>query len=279
MRMFKDFVIPTSLDEARAELKRLGPEGVPLAGASSLLFLKHKEPKVAVDLSRAGLAGICADAGTFVIGAMTTITSLRDYRAEGWVLDRVAECFVTQQIRNHSTLGGNIVRVFAWADFPVALLALDATMLIRGDEERRVGAVEFFSGQPVRLLKAGDLLIGIQVPARTAGQGFGYHKQTRVSADFSQGTAAAWLEVAGGKIKAARVALGAAVTFPCRLAAVEQALIGQKGSEKLFREASTLLGERNWRTVAGFAPDYIKHIGEVAVADALLRALQEAAKV
>jgi CO/xanthine dehydrogenase FAD-binding subunit len=278
MRMFKDFVVPASLDEARAELKRLGSEGVPLAGASSLLFLKHKEPKVAVDLSRAGLAGICADGDTFKIGAMTTITALREYQAEGWVLGRVAEHFVTQQIRNHSTLGGNIVRVFAWADFPVALLALDATMIIRGDEERRVVATEFFNGQPGRLLKAGDLLVGVQIPARSAGQGFGYHKQTRVSADFSQGTAAAWLEVAGGKIKAARVALGAAVTFPCRLAAVEQAVVGQKGGEKLFREAATQLGERNWRTVAGFAPDYIKHIGEVVVADALIRAWQEATK-
>jgi CO/xanthine dehydrogenase FAD-binding subunit len=83
MRMFKDFVVPTSLDEARAELKRLGPEGVPLAGASSLLFLKHKEPKVAVDLSRAGLAGICADAGTFVIGAMTTITAFTRVSGRG----------------------------------------------------------------------------------------------------------------------------------------------------------------------------------------------------
>jgi hypothetical protein len=93
MRMFKDFVVPGSLDEARAELKRLGAEGVPLAGASSLLFLRHKEPKVAVDLSRAGLGGICADGDGFVIGAMTTIDELREYQAEGWVLDRVAGRF------------------------------------------------------------------------------------------------------------------------------------------------------------------------------------------
>jgi CO/xanthine dehydrogenase FAD-binding subunit len=278
MRLFKDFVVPGSLDEARAELKRLGPEGMPLAGATSLLFMRHKEPRVAVDLSRAGLSGLVAEADHFVIGAMTSITALREYRAEGWVLDQVAGRFVTQQIRNQSTLGGNIVRVFAWADFPVALLALGASMTIRGDEERRVLADEFFNGQPVRLLKTGDLLASVIVPAVKPGQGFGYHKQTRVSADFSQGTAAAWLEVEGGKIKAARVALGASLTFPCRLAAVEQAVLGQKGGEKLFREAATHLGERSWRTVAGFAPDYIKHIGQVAVSDALLGAWQSAIK-
>ena len=275
MSMFKDFLVPASFDEARAELQRLGPEGVPVAGATSLLFMKHREPKVAVDLSRAGLAGIRADGDGFVIGAMSTITALREHRADGWVLDRVAGHFVTQQIRNQSTLGGNIVRVFAWADFPVALLALNATMVIRNDEEKRVGADEFFAGQPVRLLKAGDLLVSVVVPALKPGQGFGYHKQTRVSADFSQGTAAALLEVAGGKITAARVALGASVTFPCRLAGVEQALVGQKGSEKLFRAASAELGTRTWRTVAGFAPDYIQHIGQTAVADALAQAWEE----
>ena len=276
MRMFKDFVVPGSLDEARAALKQLGPEGVPLAGATSLLFLRHKEPKVAVDLSRAGLSGICQVEGQFVVGSMTSISELRDHVAQGWVLDRVARRFVTQQIRNQSTLGGNIVRVFAWADFPVALLALGASLVIQGDEARRVGADEFFSGQPVRLFKTGDLLTSIGVPALRAGQGFGYHKQTRVSADFSQGTAAALLDVEGGKIKSARVALGASTSFPCRLAEVEQAVTGQKGGEKLFREAATQLGARNWRSVAGFAPDYIKHIGEVAVADALLQAWQEA---
>ena len=278
MSLFKDFVVPTSLDDARPQLKRLGPEAFPLAGGTSLLFLKHREPKVAVDLSRAGLSGICADGGTFVIGAMTHITSMREHRAEGWVLDRVAAQFVTHQIRNQATLGGNIVRVFAWADFPSALLALGATLLIRGDEEQRVGADEFFSGQPVRLLKTGDLLVGVVVPALQAGQGFGYHKQKRVSSDFSQGTAAAFLEVAKGKITAARVALGASVTFPCRLAGVEQALVGQRGSAKLFREAAAQLGERTWRTVAGFTPDYIKHIGQVAVGDALVQAWQEAEK-
>lgn len=277
MRMFKDFVVPANLEEARAELVRLGPEGVPLAGATSLLFLRHKEPKVAVDLSRAGLSGIRRDGSHFAIGAMSTISDLRNHREAGWVLDRVARCFVTQQIRNQSTLGGNIVRVFAWADFPVALLALGASMTIQGEAVRRVEVDEFFGGQPVRLFKAGDLLTCVSVPALQAGEGFGYHKQTRVSADFSQGTAAAWLKVEGGKIRAARVALGAATSFPCRLAEVEQAVAGHKGGEKLFREAATQLGQRTWRSVAGFGPDYIKHIGEVAVADALLRAWQEAA--
>lgn len=277
MRMFKDYVVPASLDEARAALKRLGDEGMPLAGASSLLFLRHKEPKVAVDLSRAGLGGIRPEGGAFSIGAMVTIDDLRRYAAAGWVLDRVALHFVTQQVRNMSTLGGNIVRVFAWADFPVALLALDATMTVRGDTPRSIGADEFFNGQPARLLKSGDLLVGVQVPALKPGEGFGFRKQRRTSADFSQATAAVWLRVEGGTVAEARVALGAAVTFPARLKGVEAALVGKKGGERVFRDAAAQVGERNWRSVAGFSPEYIQHVAHVTLADALSQAWTEAA--
>jgi hypothetical protein len=101
-----------------------------------------------------------------------------------------------------STLGGNIVRVFAWADFPVALLALGATMIIQGDEARRVAADEFFNGQPVRLLKTGDLLVGVQIPALSAGPGFWLPQADPRVGRFQPGHGGGLLEVDGRKIKA-----------------------------------------------------------------------------
>lgn len=276
MSVFKDFVLPRSVDEARAALKQLGAEGMPVAGGTALSFLRHKEPKVAVDLSRAGLSGIAAENGGFEIGAMTSITALREFAAPGWVLDRVAHRFVTQQIRNQSTLGGNITRVFAWCDFPVALLALDASITIASDTPRAVDADEFFAGQPVRLFKAGDLVRSIHVPAVRAGEGFGYCKHTRVEADFSQATAAARVKVEKGVITGARVALGASIPMPVRLPAVEQALVGRKGTAHLKNEAAALIGTRTWRSVAGFSQEYIRHLASVAVADAIADAWKAA---
>lgn len=269
MRMFKDFIAPASVDEARAALKRLGADAMPVAGASSLMFLRHKDPKVAIDLSRCGLAGIRKEGDAYAIGAMTTIDDLRRRQESGWVLDRVAAQFVTQQVRNISTLGGNVVRVFAWADFPVALLALDAVMTVRGDTPREYGAEEFFAGQPTRLLAAGDLLVGVRVPALRPGQGFGYRKITRVAADFSQATAAAVITVEGKTISAARVALGAAVAMPVRLKEVEAALVGRPAKDATARDAAEKIGTRSWRSVAGFSQDYIRHVAGVAVTDAL----------
>lgn len=277
MSMFKDFVIPTSVEEARAALKQLGPEGVPLAGATSCLFLRHKEPKVAVDLSRAGLGGIREAGGVFAIGAMSTVDALRRHRAPGWVLDRVAARFVTQQVRNISTLGGNVARVFAWADFPVALLALEASLTVQGDAVRAYAASEFFDGQPARRLNVGDLLTEIRVPALRPGLGFGYHKQVRVSADFSQATAAAVVELRENYLARVRVALGAAVPMPLRLTEVENALVGTRWSAATVRAACAEIRARTWRSVAGFAPDYIEHVAKVAVGDALVQACTEAA--
>ncbi len=274
-RLFKDFVLARSLDEARSALKSLGPDGVPVAGGSSFLFIRNKEPKVAVDLSRAGLAGIRAEGDGFEIGAMTTIDALHRFQGAGWALDRVAARFVTQQMRNMTTLGGNIARVFAWNDYPVALLALGATMRIASDTPRVVAADEFFKGQPSRLMGIGDLLAAIQVPALGANEAFGYRKQVRVAADFSQATAAAWIRAEDGEIKSARVALGAAIAMPLRLAEVEDALIGRRIAPELAREAAARLAPRAFRPVAGFSPDYIAHVAKIAIADALEEAFQK----
>ena len=120
-----DFATPATADEARRLLKDLGPRGLPVAGGTSLLFLRGDQPVTAVDLSRCGLSGIAARDGHFEIGATTPISDLQDYRADGWVLHRVADRFVSQQIRHQSTLGGNVARVFPWSDFAVALAALE----------------------------------------------------------------------------------------------------------------------------------------------------------
>ncbi len=272
-----DFATPATADEARRLLKELGPRGLPVAGATSLLFLRGDQPVTAVDLSRCGLSGIAAIPGGFAIGATTPIADLQDYRAPGWVLHQVADAFVTQQIRHQSTLGGNVARVFPWSDFAVALAALDATFVIEGEAVRRIGAEEYFKGQPARLFQPGDLLTSIEVPAAMPGVGFGYHKQKRTTADYSQATAAAWLELAGGTVRAARVALGASVPMPGRLREMEAAVVGSPASGGALREkvAGALAGLRT-ATVAGMSREYTAHLSGVVVGDVLEQAVRAA---
>ena len=272
----REFIIPDDLRSARSALKKLGGEGLAMAGGTSLHFMGDNV-KTAVDISRLGLSGIKKKNGAFLIGATSTLDELAKFKAPGWALGLAARRTSTQQIRNISTLGGNIVRVFPWADFPVALLALDATMHIAGKKERAVKADEFFEAQPARLFKAGDLLLRVETPALKKGQGFGYVKQSRVEAAFSMMTAAALLTVKGGRLQEVRVAVGAGVPFPRRLEGVEAALKGQPADAALFERAvEEGAAGVSWKGKEGMSDEYAAHLACVTIVDALAAALRQA---
>lgn len=274
---YTDYKTPTRLDEARALLKELGPAGVPVSGSTLHVFLRDTEPKVAVDITRLGLDGIQAEDGQFVVGATTHISDLQTYHAKGWVLDRVADCFVSQLVRNMATLGGSIVRVFPWADFPVALQALNASMVITGDTERVMDSDSFFATQPFRHLQPGDLLTSIRVPALGAGQGFGWHKERRTSTDFSRFTAGACLTLEDNKISKVRIAVGAGVPKPCRVPAIEDALIGARPGPKKFEEAVQAgLDTISWKGPMGVSNEFVRHLASVLIVDVLNQAHEEA---
>ncbi len=272
-----DFKSPTQLDEARTLLKELGESAMPVAGSTLHVFLRDESPKVAVDIARLGLSGIRLVDGIFHIGATTTVTALHEHDQPGWVLDRVASEFVTQPIRNMATIGGSSVRVFPWSDLPVALLALNAAMVITGDEERTLDAETFFASQPFHHFALGDLLTSVRVPALTAGQGFAYLKDRRTSTDFSRCTVAAWLSLEDGKIAGVRVAVGAAVPMPCRMPDVEQALMGARPGPKKFEEAVQAgLDTARWKGLHGISDEYARHLASILIVDVLNRAHQEA---
>lgn len=273
----KDFAIPTSLAEAHRLLKDLGPNGLPVAGGTAHLFLRGDDEKVAVDISRLGLSGIRATDSGFEIGATTHIADLQHFQAPGWVLDRVARCFVSQQLRNAATLGGNVVRVFAWADFPAPLLVLDASFVLQGASERVIDAATFFNGQPVRLLQPGDLLTAVRVPAVKPPDGFAYIKQGRTAVDYGLVTAAAWIQLDGSRVAAARVAVGASVATPRRLNLVEEALTGKALTPQLIEAAV----KQGWtgpvrRASPGVSEDYVRHVTAVVLRDAIRQAGAEA---
>ena len=280
---FTDFRLPTELGEASKAMKELGASGFLLAGGTSLTFQEGKAERTAVDLARAGLAGIEDAPDGFKIGAMTRIADLQEYRGgRGWVLDRVARLFATQQIRNMATLGGSIVWVTPWADFPVALLVLDSEMTIRGNGERTVSRADFFSSQPSRLFREGDILASVRIKRLTPNSGFGYRKTTRTHADFSVATAAAAIELDGKVIKRVRVAVGAALPFPKRLTEVEKLLSGKAlakdglGENAFLKMVTDGTKGFEWKGRQGVSDEYAGRLAVVAARDAIAEASMQA---
>jgi xanthine dehydrogenase YagS FAD-binding subunit len=149
--------------------------------------------------------------------------------------------------RTHAILGTSDACVATHpSDLAVAFVALDATVITRdANGEKRTPVAEFFR-MPGRTpdqehnLGAGALITGIEVPVVPGARRSGYLKvRDRESFEFALASAAVALDIATGRVRAARVAVGGVGTVPWRLPAVERALVGQAPSPELWRSAAS----------------------------------------
>jgi carbon-monoxide dehydrogenase medium subunit len=129
------------------------------------------------------------------------------------------------QVRNRGTLGGSLAHADPAADYPAAMLALDAELGLRGPRgARQVPASRFFTGFFTVDLASDELIVSVRfTPIRSAA----YAKLPQRASLFALVGVAAALEIAGGTIRQARLGLTGASSHATRLTAVEQALAGQ----------------------------------------------------
>jgi xanthine dehydrogenase YagS FAD-binding subunit len=160
------------------------------------------------------------------------------YRA-GWPCYRAGGniCYAdTPEGRNreHAILNADRCVAVNPSDSAPALIALDAKFVIRGPKgERVVDAENYFIGPDIditrlNILRPGDLLTAIRIPATWAGAQFFFEKvRDRNVWDFALLNVASAMKVSGGNIESARIAVNGAAARPLRLKAVEDAVRGQ----------------------------------------------------
>ena len=151
--------------------------------------------------------------------------------------------------RTLAILGGstNCIATHA-SDLAVALVALEAKLTIENAKgaTRTVPLAEFYKlpGSTPNIenhLQPGELITAIMVPAAAHARKSHYLKvRDRASYAYALVSAAVGLDVQGGVIKSARVALGGVGTVPWRVQAVEKALVGKAPTEETFRTAAVL---------------------------------------
>ncbi len=274
---FVDFLIPKTLGEAQEALKALGDRGYAFAGGTAFQYISDRPGATAVDITRLGLNGIERTDSGFRIGATTTLTDLVRYRADGWVLDRVATRIPTHQVRNISTVGGNIARLFPWSDLPLALLVLEGSVVIQGEEERTCAALDFFTAQPLNQLAPGELVTAVLVPAVAPPMGFGFKKESMTNAAFSLMTAAAAITLQGERFERVRLAANAALPLPMRLTEVEASLEGKSADPTLFEAAiEDGIAGLEWQGREGMSNEFARHLAGVILQDVLEQALRAA---
>jgi xanthine dehydrogenase YagS FAD-binding subunit len=131
------------------------------------------------------------------------------------------------------------------SDFAVAVAALDGVITLRGPSgERQVAAVDFhlLPGSTPHIehaLKHDELITSLFIPDAAHARRSAYLKvRDRASYEFALASAAVGLDISGGLIHAARVALGGVGTKPWRARAAEAALTGQQATADVYRRAA-----------------------------------------
>ena len=138
--------------------------------------------------------------------------------------------------RSHAVLGGSDHCVATHpSDWAVALVAFDAVLHVRsprGERTLPVGELHRLPGDTPHLettLEHDELITAIDVPATPAGRRSCYLKvRDRESYAFATASAAVGLEMDGGSVRAARLALGGVATVPWRARAAEVAFEGAR---------------------------------------------------
>jgi xanthine dehydrogenase YagS FAD-binding subunit len=131
------------------------------------------------------------------------------------------------------------------SDMSVALVALDATVLVsgpKGDRQIPFADLHRLPGDMPEKdtnLLPGELITAVDIPDSPFTKHVHYQKvRERASYAFALVSAAAALDLDGNTIKAARLALGGVAHKPWRLTAAEQALVGQPATEASFQRAA-----------------------------------------
>jgi carbon-monoxide dehydrogenase medium subunit len=198
------------------------------------------EPAVLIDIARIeGLSGIREVDGAIEIGAGTThreVASSPLLRERCPMLAETAAEIGDPQVRNRGTIGGSLAHADPAADYPAAMLALDAELQLRSTRgPRTVRASRFFLGLFTVDLAPDEMIVAVRVaPVRTAA----YVKLRQRASHFAIVGVAAALQVNGDTIEAARIGITGAGPHASRLPGVEDALKGHTATENTLAAAA-----------------------------------------
>ena len=274
-----DYEVAESVDHAIELLEENGDEAKLLAGGHSLLpimKLRLAAPTVLIDLGRIEDLNYVRDEGDHLaIGAMTRHCDMeRDSTLQEHcgLISYTASLVGDPQVRHRGTIGGSISHGDAASDLPSALLALDASFVVKGpDSERTVAAGDFFEDYLQTTLAPDEVLTEIRVP-KLGGAGWSYKKFNRRAQDWAVVGVAAVVERSNGSIGSARIGLTNMGSTPLRATAAENALSGADPSSVAEATSSADEGTSPSSDIAA-SDEYRRHLARVLCRRAVEEAL------
>ena len=242
-----DYQVPATLEEAISLLAG-DPDGAKvLAGGHSLIpamKLRLAQPQLLVDIARIkSLAYIREEGNQVLIGATTTHYQLESSELLKQICPLLPMCAASigdVQVRNKGTIGGSIAHSDPAGDWPAAVLALDAELVLVGPNgERTVKATDFFVGLMTTDLQPGEILREIRMAKPSGRFGHSYQKVPHPASGFAVVGIAVHLDLNDdGSCKAARVGVTGVSTKAYRALGVETALAGASLDDQTMASAA-----------------------------------------
>ncbi len=265
MRSFA-FHRPSTLYEMSALLGGVA-DSMPLAGGMTLLpTIKQRlaAPAALIDLSMIPqMSGISVHGDVLTIGAMTRHVEVAEsevVRSKIPLLCSLAAAIGDPAVRNRGTIGGSVANNDPSADYPAAVLALDATVVT---DRREIAADAFFRGLFETALDPGEIITALRFPVPSAG---GYAKFKSPASRYA--LVGVCVAKAAGKVRVAVTGAGPGVF---RVGAMEAALESSFTSEAV---AVIKVGSENLSSDIHADAEYRAHLVTVMAKKAVKAALQ-----
>lgn len=250
------YVDATKITEAVSLLSRYGDRAKLLAGGTDLLVQlrgERFEADAVVNVKSIPELSTLSNNGSLSIGA--AVPCYRIYEDESvaagypGIVD-AASLIGAIQIQSRASLGGNLCNASPSADGIGPLIVHSGTATITGVDGTRTLPVEDFCTGPGRnALRAGEMLVHVQLPKPAARFGAAYQRfipRNEMDIAVAGVASAITLDASGEKIEEARIALAAVGPTPVLAKRASESLIGQPATADAFaRAAEVAIGEAN----------------------------------
>jgi len=275
-----EYSAPATLAEALHMIDIEGDRKL-LAGGMSLIplmKLRLAQPGHLVDLARVpGLNRIEAVAGKIHVGAMAThyeVETSAVVRANCPLLGETVGSIGDPQVRHRGTIGGSIAHADPAADYPAALLALEAQIrVVAAHRERTIAAEDFFVDAFTTPLEADEIVVEVLAPIEDSKEGYRYEKVAHPASGFAVVGIAARIKKSGGNITMARIGVTGLGSHAFRARNAEALLEAGAGIDA----AAAVVGEGiDANSDLYSSAEYRLHLARVHAARALQTALSRA---
>jgi carbon-monoxide dehydrogenase medium subunit len=241
-----DWIEPTTVPDTFKAMADYGEDARLIAGGTWVtLVLKQGllMPSALISLRRVpGLDQITYDpAHGLTVGALVTHRMMETHPLVRQHYPMLAETFgvvANVRIRNQATVGGCLCDADYASDPPAMLTALGASVHLQSAAgARRVPVQDFITGHYETVIKPGELLTAVHIPALpSAGRGVYMKYRTRSHEDRPCVGVAVVLATTNGVCSHLSVVIGAVASRPQRVPAAEQLALGKPITDTLVRQ-------------------------------------------